>query len=248
MILCSCSSIAMRIKGLREYLTASKAFWLVEFSDRPRPPCIVGSVWSGRIEKMGEERVKLTVSGELFHSLPQREKVSSRFRHLKINNVLITSPLITSTTTRLLIQLSKKKNELSSFKKIIMTNVCYLFRVEKQMTIGSYTSWPPDKINQYTACKQIFRWKYFLVWSSLQQENSEFIYHSNTHLSISFGHTAQWLYRKYVRWLGTRSFPDTRRSTGYQYWNSCRSLLREQKTACNGVHVKKFKMKSQWSL
>ena len=42
------------------------------------------------------------------------------------------------------------------------------------------------------------------------------------HLELSFGQMAQWLYRKYVRWFGIKSFPDTRTSTGYQYSNSLR--------------------------
>ena len=36
------------------------------------------------------------------------------------------------------------------------------------------------------------------------------------YLSGSSCHTAQWLYKKYVKWLGIKSFPDTRTSTGYQ--------------------------------
>mmetsp|Transcript_19068 Transcript_19068/g.48562 ORF Transcript_19068/g.48562 Transcript_19068/m.48562 type:complete len:275 (-) Transcript_19068:2131-2955(-) len=40
------------------------------------------------------------------------------------------------------------------------------------------------------------------------------------HSSGLSGHTAAWLYSDMVRWLLIRSFPETRRSIGYQYANS----------------------------
>lgn len=48
------------------------------------------------------------------------------------------------------------------------------------------------------------------------------------HLFGCSGHTATWLYKKYVKWLGIKSFPDERRLTGYQYSNSVFSFLRKQ--------------------
>lgn len=84
-----------------------------------------------------------------------------------------------------------------------------------------------DSVSSKKMSTNFFRWAYCLLTKTVQHRKSHLSEYA--HLSFSFGHTAQWLYRKNVKWFGTRSFPDTRKSTGYQYWNSWRSFLREKK-------------------
>lgn len=62
---------------------------------------------------------------------------------------------------------------------------------------------------------------------------------------------ATWLYKKYVKWLGTKSFPETRKSTGYQKENSrfkVSNLSRGIEEAGAENEIKSFKNLEDWNL
>ena len=67
-----------------------------------------------------------------------------------------------------------------------------------------------------------------VIWSKINDCTRRILQQS--YFVRSSGQIATWLYMKYVRWLGTRSLPDTRKSNGYQYWNSSRNVLQSRST------------------